>query len=358
MTLTNETSIAQAFPPAVLGRGYSDAELNLIKAIWADTKQVAQQKMQLCIHLYELKQEMDANDPNVTNGGGGKGQTRFWSEFEKKRQGNESSCLPEYVTDSKPRACEWLQAAQFAMSGQLSGASDSSLLSLTPSTVCNLARISNPKAIKIAKQHLQAHEFIGHDAASYLAKNNLDGDVLDKLQTWIEANEKKALVPSVIREVEAKVRESQQPASTRTIDAEQIREQQAEFKRISDDLTARAPEIAARNTATAVKEELNRPAKEHQEKLEGEVRKYNSKLNAAAEAVQDLLTCLIAIDRVHGTQYLDEMRGADLMGLVSVQDDLRRLLAMGQELMKVVELAKSSNPPSGIDMTTLEVEQL
>ena len=48
----------------------------------------------------------------------------------------------------------------------------------------------------------------------------------------------------------------------------------------------------------------------------------------------------------------------DLMGLGSVQDDLQRLLAMGQDLMKVVELAKSSNPPSGIDMTTLEVEQL
>ena len=43
-------------------------ELRLIKAIWTDTKQVAQQKMQLCLHLYELKQEMDANDPNVTNG--------------------------------------------------------------------------------------------------------------------------------------------------------------------------------------------------------------------------------------------------------------------------------------------------
>ena len=351
MTLTNETSIAQAFPPAVLGRGYSNAELKLIKVIWTDTKQVAQQKMQLCLHLYELKQEMDANDPNVTNGGGGKGQTRFWAAFE---QGD----LPEYVTNSPQRTREWLGAAEFAKSGQLAGAPAGSILALTPSTVCKLARISNPDALKIAEQHLKAHEFIGHDAASYLAKNDLDDEVLAELRMWIIENESKALVPSVIRKVESDVRISQEPASTRTIDAEQIREQEAEFKRISDDLTARAPEIAARNTATAVKEELNRPAKEHQEKLEGEVRKYNSKLNAAAEAVQDLLTCLIAIDRVHGTQYLDEMRGADLMGLVSVQDDLQRLLAMGQELLKAVELAKSSNPPSGIDMTTLEVEQL
>lgn len=349
MTLTNETSIAQAFPPAVLGRGYSNAELKLIKSIWTDTKQVAQQKMQLCIHLYELKQEMDANDPSA--GKGNNGQSRFWGAFQ-------NGDLPEYVVNKRSSVKEWILAAEFAKSGELAGAPSNSLLALTPSTVCNLARISNPKAKAIAEQHLQTHEFIGHDAASYLAKNDLDGDVLDELKAWIKANDKKALVPSVIRKVESVVRISQEPASTRTIDAEQIREQEAEFKQISDDLTARAPEIAARNTATAVKEELNRPAKEHQEKLGGEVRKYNSKLNAAAEAVQDLLTCLIAIDRVHGTQYLDEMRGADLMGLVSVQDDLQRLLAMGQELLKAVELAKSSNPPSGIDMTTLEVEQL
>ena len=349
MTLTNETSIAQAFPPAVLGRGYSNAELKLIKSIWTDTKQVAQQKMQLCIHLYELKQEMDANDPSA--GKGNNGQSRFWGAFQ-------NGDLPEYVVNKRSSVKEWILAAEFAKSGELAGAPSNSLLALTPSTVCNLARISNPKAKAIAEQHLQTHEFIGHDAASYLAKNDLDEEVLAELRMWIIENESKALVPSVIRKVESAVRISQEPASTRTIDAEQIREQEAEFKRISDDLTARAPEIAARNTTTAVKEIFDALREEHQEKLEGEVRKYNSTLNAAAEAVQDLLTCLIAIDRVHGTQYLDEMRGTDLMGLVSVQDDLQRLLAMGQELLKAVELAKSSNPPSGIDMTTLEVEQL
>ena len=349
MTLTNETSITQAFPPAVLGRGYSNAELKLIKSIWTDTKQVAQQKMQLCIHLYELKQEMDANDPSA--GKGNNGQSRFWGAFQ-------NGDLPEYVVNKRSSVKEWILAAEFAKSGELAGAPSNSLLALTPSTVCNLARISNPKAKAIAEQHLQTHEFIGHDAASYLAKNDLDEEVLAELRMWIIENESKALVPSVIRKVESAVRISQEPASTRTIDAEQIREQEAEFKRISDDLTARAPEIAARNTTTAVKEIFDALREEHQEKLEGEVRKYNSTLNAAAEAVQDLLTCLIAIDRVHGTQYLDEMRGTDLMGLVSVQDDLQRLLAMGQELLKAVELAKSSNPPSGIDMTTLEVEQL
>ena len=211
MTLTNETSIAQAFPPAVLGRGYSNAELKLIKSIWTDTKQVAQQKMQLCIHLYELKQEMDANDPSA--GKGNNGQSRFWGAFQ-------NGDLPEYVVNKRSSVKEWILAAEFAKSGELAGAPSNSLLALTPSTVCNLARISNPKAKAIAEQHLQTHEFIGHDAASYLAKNDLDGDVLDELKAWIKANDKKALVPSVIRKVESVVRISQEPASTRTIDAE------------------------------------------------------------------------------------------------------------------------------------------
>ena len=60
----------------------------------------------------------------------------------------------------------------------MSGAPEFSLLALTPSTVCNLARISNPDALKIAEQHLKTHEFIGHDAALYLAKKDLDDEVL------------------------------------------------------------------------------------------------------------------------------------------------------------------------------------
>lgn len=45
MSLSTQATTTEAFPPAVLGRGYSDAELVLIKTIWTDTKQVAQQKM-------------------------------------------------------------------------------------------------------------------------------------------------------------------------------------------------------------------------------------------------------------------------------------------------------------------------
>ena len=351
ITTMEGAAVAEIFPPAVLGRGYSNNELRLIKAIWTDTKQVAQQKMQLCLHLYELKQEMDTNDPNVTNGGGGKGQTRFWAAFE---QGD----LPEYVTNSPQRTREWLAAAEFAQSGKLAGAPAGSILALTPSTVCNLARINNPKAKAIAEQHLQTHEFIGHDAASYLAKTTLDSDVLDELSNWIKENDTKALVPSVIRKLETQVELNRRPASTQTIDVDTAERQAAAFEKIMADLDQRAPEIAAENTERAVREELNRPSRERLQKLEEEVRRYNSKLNAAASAMQDLLDCLVAIDRIYGTQYLDEMRTVEIMGLVTVQDDISRIKKIGRDLFAAVKLANSSKPPSGIDMTTLDVDQL
>lgn len=349
ITTMEGAAVAEIFPPAVLGRGYSNNELRLIKAIWTDTKQVAQQKMQLCLHLYELKQEMDANDPSA--GSGNNGQSRFWAAFE---QGD----LPEYVVNNRKRAEEWLTAAAFAASGEFPGASGDSLLVLTPSTVCNLARINNPKAKAIAEQHLQTHEFIGHDAASYLAKTTLDSDVLDELANWIKENDTKALVPSVIRKLETQVELNRRPASTQTIDVDTAERQAAAFEKIMADLDQRAPEIAAENTERAVREELNRPSRERLQKLEEEVRRYNSKLNAAASAMQDLLDCLVAIDRIYGTQYLDEMRTVEIMGLVTVQDDISRIKKIGRDLFAAVKLANSSKPPSGIDMTTLDVDQL
>jgi hypothetical protein len=341
MTLTPNSYSAEAFPPAVLGRGYSDAELKLIKTIWTDTKQVAQQKMQLCIHLYELKKEMDANDPHA---GSDPQKSRFWGAFE-------NGDLPEYVVNDARRARDWIAAAEFATSGSLGGAPPESLLALTPSTVCNLARISNPDALKIAEQHLRTHEFIGHDAASYLAKNDLDDEVLAELKMWIIENENKALVPSVIRKVESDVRISNQPANTRTLDA-------AAFDEIMADVKQRAPQVAAQNRANEVKEQLGRGAKEHLAELEDNVRKYNSKLNGAVASIDELLAFLKSIDRTHGTQYLDELRSINVSGLLTVANDIERIKAIGASMLQIAELSTSSNPPSGIDMTTLNVDQL
>ena len=344
MTTAIETT-TESFPHAVLGRGYSSRELALIKDIWNDTKQVAQQKMQLCVHLYELKQEMDANDPNAGAGGNGT-KSRFWAAFE---QGD----LPEYVASKRQRAEEWLMAAEFAASGSFPGASGNALLALTPSTVCNLARIDNPKAKAIAEQHLQVHEFIGHDAASYLCKNNLDDEVLDELSAWIKEYDTKVLVPSVIRKVVADVETSRRPASTQTVD---IAETPDDFNDLMESIRKAAPERERQARIEVVKEELSRPERERHQQLEDKVMKYSQKLSNAHTAIHDLLIFLQGIDRIQGTQYLEEMRRADVRGLVTVTDDLSRIKKLGEELMTLARLANSCNPPTGIDMTTYTVD--
>ena len=191
----------------------------------------------------------------------------------------------------------------------------------------------------------------GHDAASYLAKKDLNAEVLAELQIWITENDTKALVPSVIRKVEEEVRISNQPASTRTVDTSTAERQAAAFDKIMADVRERAPQVAAQNRAEAVKEELGRGAREHLEQLEANVRAYNSKLNSAVASVDELLRFLKSIDRTHGTQYLSEMRSINVAGLLSVDDDIDRIKSTGASMLQIAELATSSNPPSGIDMT-------
>ena len=104
-----------------------------------------------------------------------------------------------------------------------------------------------------------------------------------------------------------------------------------------------------------VREQLD--AAEHQRlhELQEEVRGYSSNLIAASKAIHGLLGYLQSLSRIHGTQLLDEMRRTDFMGLVTVSDDMQRLQDMGQELMQAVNLARSSDPPTGINAQTIEV---
>ena len=335
-------------PAAVTSKGYSSKELKLIKTIWDDTKVVAQSKMQLCIDLWELKQELDSNDPNVGPGGNGT-KSRFWTAFEQKD-------LPEYVVGNRGSVEDWLLAAEFTQSGSLPGAPGNALLALTPSTVCRLSRIQHPKAKAIAEHHLQVHEFIGHDAASYLAKSELDEEVLDEISGWVLANKKMALVPSVIRKIEKDVVASRRPASSHVIEIGTNAEPSPEFKQVLQSIRDERPQREQNARVNAVKEELARPERERLQRLEDQVRKYDSKLIAATNAVHDLLIYLQGVDRMDGTEYLEDMRGIDVMGLVSVANDLPRIKKIGEELMELAKLANSCNPPTGIDMTTFEVE--
>ena len=147
-------------------------------------------------------------------------------------------------------------------------------------------------------------------------------------------------------------------ASRQTVTAETA-EQKAERQRVLDEAMAQvkasAPERAQQAKFNEVREKLERPVREHRQNLEDKVRQYNSKLISCYESIHDLLVFMQTLDRVEGTQYLQDMREIDVAGLITVRDDLPRLKGLGEELVQIVQLANSCNPPSGIDMTTVDV---
>ena len=164
----------------------------------------------------------------------------------------------------------------------------------------------------------------------------------------------KAFQQSNADRIAAAERRRQQTIEVRTVEQEE--QAKRSFEETLKEVAKSAPERARQAKVNAVKEELARPERERQARLEDKVRQYNRKLIAAYESVHDLLIFLRGVDRVDGTQYLDEMRQTDVMGLVTVRDDLPRIKGLGEELMEIAQLANSCNPPTGIDMTTLEVE--
>ena len=143
-------------------------------------------------------------------------------------------------------------------------------------------------------------------------------------------------------------------AAQRTYDIQPERTEA--FDKLMDDIKKTRPERQKAAEVAAVKEELARPERERLQRVEDQIRKYHSKLSNASNAVHDLLVYLRGIDRTDGTEYLMDLRDGDVMGLITVADDLKRIKTMGEELMEAAKLANSCTPASGIDMTTLEVD--
>jgi hypothetical protein len=104
-----------------------------------------------------------------------------------------------------------------------------------------------------------------------------------------------------------------------------------------------------------VREQLDAAEQQHRHELEEEVRHYNRRLHDASKAIHELLVYLQTLSRVHGTQYLDDMRGIEVLGLITVQDDVQRLQETGNELVQAVNLARSCEPPTGINVETVEI---
>ena len=342
------SSITRKTPDAIVGddlsaAGYSDKEISLIGYCWKDAEAINKDKTSLAMHLWELKQEMDANDPredarNV--------KSRFWAAFD-------AGHLP-YAGDKGRTSTETcLKAAQFIESALFPKDLGDSLRNLAPATLYEISNLED-EAQQLVYKSIESSDFIGVAAVRLIA-HEAEHDVFTKLFAWVEAHPTKAITPKTIRALQAEVATENTPAKDQVIDTSAAERQAAAFDKIMADVRQRAPQVAAQNRAEAVKEELSRPARKHLEELEENVRKYNSKLNSAVASVDELLRFLKSIDRTHGTEYLSEMRSINVAGLLSVDDDIDRIKATGASMLQIAELSTSCNPPSGIDMTTLDV---
>lgn len=348
-TLTKPSELATvALEDELAAAGYSDKELNLISYCWQDSLEINRSKISLAQHLWQLKQEMDANDPNANGGNGGRNkQTRFWAAFE-------AGHLPLQGDKGRQSISTCLNAAQWLASRKLSNPSDS-FANLAPATICEISGMPEP-AQEVVLASVQSCEFIGVAAVRLLAAEKLP-EVFERLKAWIAENPKQPITPKTIRVFRAEVEQENQPASqaTVTVSPQEAEQHNARLQSVLQSIRQEAPVRQQQAKVDAVKEELSRPDRERHERLQAKVREYNSKLNNAAGTVHELLIFLQSVDRIDGTQYLDDMRGIDVLGLVTVHDDLTRLQKMGEDLMASVNLARSCNPPSGIDMTTVEI---
>jgi hypothetical protein len=342
------TQLATINPAEIVGddlsaAGYTDKEITLIGYCWQDAQEINRSKMALAQHLYELKREMDSTDEAANGGnGGGQKQTRFWAAFE-------AGHLPFAGDAGRATVKHSLAAADWLHARELGNPLPSSFSNLAPSTVYEISRLQG-KALELVEQQLEETDFIGVAAVRLLAAE-AQGEVLDRLFDWVKQNPAKVLTPKTIRAVKATLEEENTPASTRTVNVGPV----PDLADVLGSIRAETPQREQQQRVQQVKEELSKADREHRELLDVEIQAYNKVLLAASSAVHQLAGYLRRVSNLYGTQLLEELRGTDYRGFITVADDLQRILEMGKDLKESAHLAQSCNPPTGIDMTTVQV---
>jgi len=339
------TQLATINPASIVGddlsaAGYTDKEITLIGYCWQDAQEINRSKMALAQHLYELKREMDNGDEGA--GKGGHQTSRFWAAFD-------AGHLPFAGDSGKTTVKTSLLAADWLNSKEMVQGLTISFSNLAPSTVYEISRLQG-KALELVEQQLEETDFIGVAAVRLLAAE-AQGEVLDRLFDWVKQNPAKVLTPKTIRAVKATIEEENTPASTQTVNVGPV----PDLADVLGSIRAEAPEREQQQRVQQVKEELSKADREHRELIDTEIQSYNKLLLAASSAVHQLAGYLRRISNLYGTQLLQELRGTDYRGFITVADDLQRILEMGKDLKDSAQLAQSCNPPTGIDMTTVEL---
>lgn len=167
------------------------------------------------------------------------------------------------------------------------------------------------------------------------------------------ALEQQGLIRSAPASFQAATAARVEAARQRTVDVTPA--QQQHFKETMAAIRETKAERTAKVDVDHVRQQLDAADQKQRHELEEQVRHYNRRLHDASTAIHELLGYLQTLSRVNGTQHLDEMRGIDVLGLITVKDDLQRLQQMGAELVQAAKLAQTSDPPTGINAQTIEV---
>jgi hypothetical protein len=165
--------------------------------------------------------------------------------------------------------------------------------------------------------------------------------------------EQKGLIRSAPASFQAAAAARVEAARQRTVDVTPANAER--FKETMANIRDTKAERTAKVEVDHVREQLDAAEQQRRHTLEQEVRVYNAHLHATSKATHELLGYLQSLSRIHGTQLMDEMRCIDVLGLITVKDDMDRLKTIGTELMEAVSLARSSEPASGIHAETIQV---
>jgi hypothetical protein len=144
-------------------------------------------------------------------------------------------------------------------------------------------------------------------------------------------------------------------ATVRKAMAEKTDKATREYNAMMADVRERMADTKVRNEQERIAAEIRRKEAAEQDEIKGYVREYSFAINEVLQTSQKLLTFLKKLSNIKGTEYLAEMRAFDL-GIVSCRDDVQRFQLLQQRIGEIFQLASSSNPPSGIDMSTFTVD--
>jgi hypothetical protein len=285
-----------------------------------------------------------------------------WEQWLKER-------LPKLLPEAEGRSVDWgdtrrclweiryvlsLEGSREAMPSQVRQAHEIRALiprRFSKSSSWNPAILDDPSAAEgIAK----VWELACNNAEANQRRNGPTAeDVRAAREELRPALEQQGLIRSAPASFQAATAARVEAARQRTVDvtpanAERFKETMASIRDTKAERTAKVE-------VDQVREQLDAAEQQRRHTLEQEVRVYNAYLHATSKATHELLGYLQTLSRIHGTQLLDEIRCIDVLGLITVKDDMDRLKAIGTELMEAVNLARSSEPASGIHAETIEV---